>query len=144
MRPLGCATQGMPRGTTDLSVVWFIAFAGAMKYGFWMVFVMLVYSGLYTSPGGGLAFMAILGLHVLLIFETMLLVGKIRVKDSFLIIGTIWFLVNDLADYLLGTHLPLPESALGFMFPATVGMTLVFTMMSYVILNRWSREFSGQ
>lgn len=127
----------------DLSLLWFVAFVGAMKYGFWTVFVLSAYSGFYFTPELSLLYSVLFISHLFMLFETMLLVGKIRVKDWFLFAGAGWFLLNDLSDYLLGTHPPLPESALGFMFPATVGMTLVFSMLGYLILTRYASDFRG-
>ena len=125
----------------DLSVVWFVAFVGALKYGFWTMFVLVVYSGYYFSPGNWVLYMGLFVGHLFLMFETMLLVGKIKVKDWFIGAGLAWFFLNDMSDYFLGTHPPLPETALGFMFPATVAMSVLFTVVGYVVLMRWSENF---
>ena len=127
----------------DLSIVWFIALVGAVKYGFWTVFVLSAYSQFYFTPEAGLLYTVLFGSHLILLFETVLLVGKVRVRDWFPIVSILWFLANDLSDYLLGTHPPLPQSALGFMFPATIAMTIVFSALGYVTLMRYSKEFRG-
>lgn len=124
----------------DLSPIWFLIFVGALKYGFWTVFVLTAYSPYYFTPGTGFLYAVLYGAHLFLIFETVLLVGRIRVREAFLPLSLAWFMANDLSDYLLGTHPPLPDSALTFMFPATMAMTVVFTLLAYLILGRYSRE----
>lgn len=128
------------RRVPDLSWLWFLIFVGALKYGFWTVFVLTAYSPYYFTPGAWLLYAVLYGAHLFLMFETVLLVGKIRVRESFLAVSLAWFLANDFSDYLLGTHPPLPESSLAFMFPATTAMTVIFTLMAYLILGRYSRE----
>ena len=124
----------------DLSVLWFLVFVGAMKYGFWTVFVLATYSQFYFTPESGLMYTILFGSHLFLMFETMLLVGKVRVSEIFLPVSLVWFLVNDLSDYLLGTHPPLPGQALGFMFPASMAMSVVFTLLAYLILVRYGKD----
>jgi uncharacterized membrane protein YpjA len=124
----------------DLSWLWFLVFVGALKYGFWTVFVLTAYPPYYFTPEAGLLYAVLYGAHLFLIFETVLLVGRIRVREAFLPLSLAWFLANDLSDYLLGTHPPLPESSLAFMFPATAIMTVVFTLLAYLVLGRYSRE----
>ena len=68
----------------DLSFLWFVAFLGAMKYGFWTMFVLSTYPEFYFTSGASLLYGAIFVGHLFLLFETMLLVGKIKVKDWFL------------------------------------------------------------
>lgn len=119
----------------DLSWLWFLAFVMAMKYGFWTIFVLLAYSGFYFTPGAYILYSILLGSHVFLLFETVLLTGKIKPKAWFLLPVLGYLLANDISDYLLGTHPPLPEYSLAFMFPATVFMTLAFTFLSYRILS---------
>ncbi len=121
---------------TDLSWFWFLAFVMAMKYGFWTVFVLSAYPSFYFTPSSSLLYSILFASHVFLFFETFLLVGKIRPRVWFLLPALGFLLANDLSDYLLGTHPPLPETALGFMFPATLFMTLAFTWLSYHVLRR--------
>ena len=129
------------RRVPDLSFFWFFAFAGAMKYGFWTVFVFMAYPSFYFTPGAGLLAAAMFCASLFVIFETMLLVGRIRVREVLIPLVLFSLVVNDLFDYLLGTHPQLPAESLGFMFPATVGMSVVFTLLSYLILTKYSSEF---
>ena len=131
------------RRVPDLSFFWFFAFAAVMKYGFWTVFVLMVYPSFFFTPEKGLLAALMLGAGVFAMFETMLLVGRIRVRERFIPLVMLSLLLNDLFDYLQGTHPQLPADSLAFMFPATVGMSVVFTLLSYVILVRYSGEFRG-
>jgi uncharacterized membrane protein YpjA len=124
----------------DLSWFWFLAFVMAMKYGFWTVFVLATYSSFYFTPSSSLLYSILFASHIFLFFETFLLVGKIRPKRWFLVPSLGFLLLNDLSDYLLGTHPPLPEASLGFMFPATIFMTLAFTGLSYHVLRSHMQE----
>jgi uncharacterized membrane protein YpjA len=124
----------------DLSWLWFLIFVGALKYGFLTVFVLSAYSPFFFTPEAGLMLGVLFGFNIFLMFETILLVGKIRIREVFLLISLVWFLINDFSDYLLGTHIQLPESALVFMFPATMGMSVVFTLMAYLVLGRYARD----
>ena len=141
----GARSRGVPlpgflkRGVPDLSFFWYLAFAGAMKYGFWTVFVLATYSRFYFTPASSLMYSVLFVAHIFLLFETMLLVGKIHVRKVFLPLVGFSLIANDVSDYLLGTHPPLPDSALGFMFPASLGMSLAFTLLAYIILARWSK-----
>ena len=125
----------------DLSWLWFLIFVGTLKYGFSGLFTHIVYPGFYFTPDAWLRSAVVLVAGILMISQTMLLVGKVRVRETFLLVSIAWFLLNDMADYLLGTHPPLPEQSLGFMFPAAMGMSVAFTLMAYLILGRYSREF---
>ncbi len=127
------------RRRTDLSWFWFLAFVMAMKYGFWTVFVLSVYSQFYFTPASSLLYSVLFASHIFLMFETFFLVGKIHPRRWFLLPTLGFLLANDLSDYLLGTHPPLPEASLGFMFPATVFMTLAFTALSYHVLRSHSK-----
>ena len=131
------------RRVPDLSFFWFFAFAAVMKYGFWTIFVLMVYPSFYFTPGAGLLVSAMFVAGVFVIFETMLMVGRIKVREVLVPLVLFSLIVNDLFDYLLGTHPPLPAESLGFMFPATVGMSVVFTLLSYLILTKYSNEFRG-
>jgi uncharacterized membrane protein YpjA len=130
----------LKRGVPDLSFFWFMAFVGTMKYGFWTVFVLATYSQFYFTPENWLMYAVLFGAHIFMMFETMLLVGKFNVREIFIPLIIITFIVNDLSDYLLGTHPPLPSEAVGFMFPATMGMTVVFTLLAYLILVRYGKD----
>ena len=56
----------------DLSLLWFVAFVGAMKYGFWTVFVLTVFSGFYFTPASSLMYAVLFGAHIFMFFQTKL------------------------------------------------------------------------
>jgi uncharacterized membrane protein YpjA len=131
------------RRVPDLSFFWFFAFAGVLKYGFWTVFVLMTYPSFFFTPEAGLLAAVMFGASLFVIFETMLMVGRIKVREVLVSLVLFSLIVNDLSDYLLGTHPQLPAESLGFMFPATLGMSVVFTLLSYLVLTKYSSEFRG-
>jgi len=120
----------------DLSWLWFLAFVMAMKYGFWTIFVLATYSSFYFSTASALMYTILFCSHVFLLFETLFLIGKIKLKRWFFLPTLGFLLANDLSDYLLGTYPPLPAESLTFMFPATIFMTIAFTLLSYSVLSK--------
>ncbi len=126
------------RKLPDLSLLWFLAFVGVLKYGFFSVFTHLLYFQFYFTPEGWFMSSVLFVATFLMITQLMLLIRIVKVKASFLLVGIVWFLLNDIVDFTLGLHSRLPESSLGFMFPATMAMSVGFTILSYLILKRYS------
>lgn len=120
-----------------ISWLYFLAFVGALKYGFWTVFVLTLYFPFYFTPENSLIYAILYVAHIGLILETILLFGKIELKKRFLVIALFWFLLNDAVDYpLLSTHPSLPLHSLGFMFLATMAMSVGFTLIAYYLIKR--------
>ncbi len=120
-----------------ISWLYFLAFVGALKYGFWTIFVLATYQNFYYSPGvAALMYYTLFIAHIGLILETTLLFGKIELKKFFIGIALFWFLLNDFVDYVFMTHPPLPSPALGFMFPATAAMSIGFTLIAYYLIKK--------
>lgn len=125
-----------------LNLFYFLVFIGALKYGFWTMFVLVKYSDYYFTQNS-LLYSILFVSHLGLFLETVLLLGKITLKKSHLPIALVWFLMNDLADYVLKTHPPLPEEALQYMFIATVLMSLFFCGLSFFLVKRIKRPISS-
>lgn len=118
---------------------WFcsLAAATALKYGFWTVFVLLLYPGFYFAPETALMYSALLVAHIGLFIEVLaLLPGKFKIRAIHILPVLAWFFANDLSDYLLRTNPPMPEYANAFMFPATVAMSLFFAAFTILALPR--------
>lgn len=115
---------------------WFVYLVavGAAKYGVWTVGVLAGYSGFYFSQNF-LLYSWLFVSHVVLALEPLLLVGAVRVRPSYIGLALGWFLLNDFADYVLGTHPLIPDGADQFLFPATVAMTFVFSLGVYKLLK---------
>ncbi len=124
----------------DLSLLWFLAFVGVLKYGFFSVFTHILYFPFYFTPEGWFMSSVLFVATFLMITQLMLLIRIVKVKGTFLVVGIVWFLLNDVIDFTLGINSRLPESSLGFMFPVTMVMSAVFTILSYVILVKATSE----
>jgi uncharacterized membrane protein YpjA len=81
----------------DLPLLFFISIVGSIKYGLWTIFVLFQANMLFSYP------LLLLG-HILLILEVIVLYKKHVFKVKHLLIGVIWFLINDFFDYVLLTH----------------------------------------
>ncbi len=104
---------------------WFVYLAalGAAKYGAWTVGALVLYSDFYFSQNS-LLYSFILVSHIVLCLEGLYFIGRIAPKKIWVLGSLAWFLINDAADYLLGTHPPIPNGAETVLFPATVLLTL--------------------
>lgn len=114
------------------NLFYFISVAGALKYGFWTLFVLISFSDFYFRTDAlafqhSLLFIA----HTLLIVETLLLIGNISLKKVYFLLVLIFFLLSDFIDYFLGFHPPLPESGIQITSIVTVLMSVTFTSFAY-------------
>jgi uncharacterized membrane protein YpjA len=113
----------------------FLALAGALKYGFWTVFVLLLYGGFYFQQNPFL-YSLLFWAHVGLFFEAFLLAGKSTRKLNVVLPVLGFLLLSDLADYVWQTHPPLPAEGVGFMFGASVLMTLGFSGAAWLLAGK--------
>ncbi len=117
--------------------LYFVAFVGALKYGFWTMYVLSVYSEYYFTPDHWLLYSVLFVSHVFLFLEPSIFLGKINVKREWLGLAVFWFLLNDVMDYVFKTHPPVPLAHTGEIFYAAVLMSLVFSLFSYWIIKRF-------
>jgi len=118
------------------NLFFFVSFVGALKYGFWTLFVLLYFNSFYFSPSSSLMYSVLFIAHMGLMLECILLLGRTQVKFSFLLVSLFWFLLNDFADYFLAAHPVLPPNSLNFMFYATIAMTFAFTFIAFIALKK--------
>ncbi len=122
----------------------FIASIGIMKYGFWTLFVTLLYSDYFLSPGNKLFYLVLFLLHFGMLVEAVLIFHKIKVRGIFIPLALSWFFLNDLFDYSLtfSTHPWLPYSAPPFstISKATLLMSLVFTLLVYFMCKKTQKH----
>jgi len=117
------------RRTSD--IVNFITAIGLAKYGTWTVFVILAFAGFYFSIDSSFYSVLVL-LHVAMAAEFILPVMLIRQpKQKFIAVAFIWFFANDYADYFLGTHPPIPTSAITQIAIFTFLLTPIFIIVAY-------------
>lgn len=118
------------------NLAYYLVSVGAVKYGFWTVYVLLKYNSFYFQPGAKLMYALIFAGHIGLFLQSLMLLGRIKVKSYYILPALGWFLLNDSVDYTLSTYPPLPAYSLNFMYPATVVMTVFFTLTIYIIYRR--------
>jgi uncharacterized membrane protein YpjA len=118
---------------------YFLVFVGAMKYGFWTMYVLGKYSYYYFAPDPLISFMygVLFISHLVLFLEPTIMLGRIRVKLEWLGVAIFWFLLNDWVDYSLGTHPPVPFEKIPEIFTATVLMTFAFSLLAFWLVKRF-------
>jgi len=119
---------------------YFVVFVGAVKYGFWTMYVLWKYWGSYSPEGISFMYLVLFISHIVLFLEPVALLGKIRVNAEWPGLALFWFLLNDFIDYAFGTHPPIPPAHLNDIFVATVLMTFVFSLGSFWLVKRFETK----
>ena len=83
----------------------FLVSLGMFKYGLWTVFVLLFYSEYWSPSQIWITVPFIIG-HIGLALLGAALLPKKRVAFAVFALVLAWFLLNDYADYYLGTRTP--------------------------------------
>lgn len=86
----------------------FFVSSGLVKYGFWTVFVLLFYSEVYFAPAFFMVSSIFLLGHIGMVLEGLYFLPKAQLNYYQLFFITAWFLINDFADYYLGTVPSIP------------------------------------
>jgi uncharacterized membrane protein YpjA len=55
-----------------------------------------------------------------------------QLKHRLAAIALVWFLANDVADYFLGTHPPVPTSEISLIAAFTFVLTPLFIVIAYI------------
>ncbi len=125
--------RGRPSGFWDA-----LAWASAIKYGIWTIGVIghayLVVGSL--GPLNALLFWS----HVGLLAEGLIYASIFRPRPLHLALPATWFVVNDVSDYVLGTHPSLP---LAGQWPLALALAIVTTILSLCVVYVFSRPRSG-
>ncbi|RLG20143.1 hypothetical protein DRN67_00735 [Candidatus Micrarchaeota archaeon] len=118
----------------------FFVFAGSLKYGFWTVFVLSAYTHFYyQTPFQSFLSIALIIAHIWMCLQVFLLASLIKVKSWHLAPVLGFFLLSDYSDYVWLTHPIAPQSALPFLFPFTIALTLLATFGGYWVLKNAKR-----
>jgi len=118
-----------------VDLFFYLGVVGGLKYGFWTMFVLIRHYKFYFGIDFIQYLMIFIG-HAFLFTEQFIFAGKFRVKNSYLLAGLCWFIMNDISDYYLGTHPYLPQGSLGFMKTATIVMSLSFSWLAFYLFKR--------
>jgi len=98
----------------------FISIVGNFKFGLWTIFVLLI------SGAASAQWLFVLS-HLLLIIETIVLLGLFEFRVKHVLLAVVWFILNDYLDYVASLHPFVPQ---GFLFYAAV-----FALASTIILS---------
>ena len=115
----------------------FLVSVGMVKYGLWTVFVLLYYWGFYSQPAFLLTTVVFIAGHLGMAAEGLAILPKKRIGSLALaaIIG--WFLLNDYADYSLGTVPPIPREGLALVAALTITASFAIPLAFY----KWNGKF---
>ncbi|MFH1695079.1 MAG: DUF1405 domain-containing protein [Candidatus Micrarchaeota archaeon] len=122
------------------SFFFFLSLAGALKYGFWTVFVLLFFNEFYFTPENFLVYSVLLISHIFLFIESFLLIKKIKFKFYFFLLSLLFFIANDLSDYFLNTRPGLPLTELNFMFYFTLISSFVFILLALFLVKKLNKK----
>lgn len=109
----------------------FLVSAGAIKYGIWTLSVLLYFGNYFFAPELFMESSILFILHIGLILEAFLLIGKNNVGMLLLLIAFGWYFLNDWIDYELGMHPYLP-AVNEFLIAFTVGLSIFSVLLVYV------------
>jgi len=99
-----------------------------LKYGLWTLIALLPNLEFY---GNSINFWALVASHLALLTENLFFIKKLKLSKAS-IIAIIFLALNDLSDYLLGTHPLLPPYAVPIMSIVTPLMTFSLIGLSYL------------
>ena len=106
----------------------FLVSIGMVKYGLWTVFVLFYHSAYYFQPEFlPVTIIFIIG-HLGMALEGACLLPAKRVALPVLLLAVGWFLLNDFADYSLGTVPPIPREGLGLVALLTISSSLLLPL----------------
>jgi len=117
----------------------FLAAAGAMKYGFWTVFVLSYYSEFYFTPDQFFMYSVLFISHIGLLIQPVLLWGKVQATRNAIAAAIAFLLVSAVVDYVFSVHPPMPLYAPEFMFPMSVFMAIVFVALAALMFRRLNK-----
>ena len=107
--------------------LFFLSSAGAMKYGFWTIFILTAFPKYYFSQNT-LLYSILLIAHIGLFFEAFLLLRNIEIKTWHFSLVLLFLLFNEIADYSFGTKPPMPKQAVELMLYVTLLASITFTL----------------
>lgn len=122
---------------------WFflLSFATALKYSLWTMFVLSAYPSYYFTPGIALLSSMLFVAHIGLFAEAFLLLGRFKFRAWHIFPTIVWFFANDLSDYFLGTHPPIPLQAAQEIFLVTLCMSVFFILLSFWLFAKHNKPF---
>jgi uncharacterized membrane protein YpjA len=102
-----------------------LAAIGSIKYGIWTMFVILFQAEYFLAPSVAGQYVFLFIAHIGQLLQGLFLIGTRRMAIAMLLILGGWTLINDYADYALGTHPMIGERGLETVAMATVLISIV-------------------
>jgi|SRR3989338_1913614 len=113
----------------------FLVSLGMFKYGLWTVFVLLFYSEYWQPSALWITIPFIIG-HIGMALLGAALLPKKKVAASIALVVLLWFLLNDYADYFLGTRPPIPGRDISLVRDLTIAASVLFTLSFFIFPER--------
>jgi uncharacterized membrane protein YpjA len=105
----------------------FLVSIGMFKYGLWTVFVLLFYSEYWQPSQIWITVPFIIG-HIGMALLGAALLPKKKVAASIALVVLAWFLLNDYADYFLGTRPLIPSHDISLIRDLTIAASIILTL----------------
>lgn len=114
---------------------YFITSVGMMKYGIWTMSILLAFNNYFFAPATAMLFAILFVAHLCAVLESLALVGKVKIQKYFIFIGLAWFLLNDVVDYVVGTHPILPTPNYTPVFLLSIFLSISSVIVLYVVMK---------
>jgi len=113
----------------------FITSVGLFKYGLWTVIVILLHFDFFFSINP-LAYSLLLPMHVGMILESILLFSLFRSTTPSTLFVILFFILNDLSDYVIGTLPRIPETWVQLLFLESVIVSVILPLTLNFYIHR--------
>lgn len=114
----------------------FLTAIGMSKYGLWTIFALLFHSKYYFAPSALLITIIFIIGHIGMALLGGALLPKKRVAFAVFALALAWFLLNDYADYFLGTRPPIPPEGIGLVQNLTIAASFVLTLGFFLFAEK--------
>ena len=101
----------------EIQLIDSLAFIGNFKYGLWTVFCLIYYSHIFFGADSTLLYSFMILSHFGMFIQSFLVFGYSKIDYRPFILAFLWFELNDIIDYTLGTH---TELYTDYIYPAEV------------------------
>jgi uncharacterized membrane protein YpjA len=111
-------------------VLIFAIFVGLIKYGLWTVLVILLHSSLFFSVDAAM-YCFLLVSHVGMMAESVVLWGSFRPTVYNTAAVALFFLANDISDYVYGTLPTIPQTWVPALFVESLLVSVLIPLLAY-------------
>ena len=111
-----------------------LAFFSNLKYGLWTVFVEFYMFESFLTVNSVPMYIFIVVSHLIMFFQAFLVLRYTRVSWRPAVFAFGFYLINDLIDYSLGIHAPLPEEI--EVIGLTSGVAFMLTLAAFLYYSR--------